>query len=377
MKSSIKNNTKRLVLVTWKGGGNYGTCLQSYALHKKLENLGYNVSFFAAGFHNFGIKTYFKELLSVIGVLRIIYYIQWLLMDKKNRKRVRFQNKTINEIELFSSRQIHRIVSKTDCFVAGSDQIWNTFYHFSSFNFLSFAEDAKRIAYASSIGTNNIKEECREDVKYLLQRFSHIGVREKEAVRVLKELTGREDIRQVLDPTFLLTAKDWTDFAKNFVYENKLPDDYVFCYFIGNNSNYSDYLKEVYRCIGLNFIIIPSQENPLFDFEGAYVYNNAGPVEFVDLLRRAKYVCTDSFHATALCINLSVPFVEFMRFSDDDPRSQNSRIYDLLHHYDLINCIYKSDSSEWYRPINYKRVQAILDNDRESSLNYLINSIEN
>lgn len=377
MKTSTMNNAKRIVLVTWKGGGNYGTCLQSYALHRKLEDLGFDVSLFAAGFHSFGIKTYLKGFLSAIGALKIIYFGQWLLMDKKDRKRVRFQNKAINEIELFSSRQIHRIVLKTDCFVSGSDQIWNTFYNFSSFNFLSFAEEAKRIAYATSIGTNYVKEEYRETVKELLQRYSHIGVREKEAVRVLSELTGREDIRQVLDPTFLLMPQDWMDLAKNSVYESKLPVDYIFCYFIGNNGCYSDCLKEVCRRIGLSCIIIPSQENPMFSFEGAYIYNNAGPVEFVDLLRRAKYVCTDSFHATALCINLSVQFVEFMRFSDDDPRSQNSRIYDLLHHYDLINRIYKHDSSEWYRPIDYKRVQSILNNDRIDSLDFLINSIEN
>lgn len=378
MNISTKNKVKRLVLVTWKGGGNYGTSLQCYALHRKLESLGYKVSFISAGYHSFGVKTYLKGFLSFIGALKIFYFIQWMLMDKKNQKRVRFQAKTINEIELFSSRQVHKIVLKTDCFVTGSDQIWNTFHKFYSFNFLSFAESVKRIAYATSIGTSNVKEEYREYVKVLLQRFSHIGVREKEAVGVLNELTGRDDIRQVLDPTFLLTSDDWLDLAKDSEYEDILPNDYVFCYFIGNNGCYSDYLKEVCRRIGLSsIIIIPSHENPLFNFEDAYIYKNAGPVEFVDLLRRAKFVCTDSFHATALCINLSVQFVEFMRFSDDDPRSQNSRLYDLLHHYSLMNKIFKPDSSEWYCPIDFKRVQTILNNDRGDSLNFLINSIEN
>jgi len=31
---------RRLTLVTWKGGENFGTCLQGYALQAKLESLG-------------------------------------------------------------------------------------------------------------------------------------------------------------------------------------------------------------------------------------------------------------------------------------------------------------------------------------------------
>ena len=34
---------KNIVLVTWIGGGNYGTSLQSFALHRKLELLGLTV----------------------------------------------------------------------------------------------------------------------------------------------------------------------------------------------------------------------------------------------------------------------------------------------------------------------------------------------
>lgn len=33
----------KIALVTWLGTGNFGTSLQSYALHKKLEDLGYDV----------------------------------------------------------------------------------------------------------------------------------------------------------------------------------------------------------------------------------------------------------------------------------------------------------------------------------------------
>ena len=34
----------KVCIVTWLGTGNFGTSLQSYALHMKLSEMGYNVS---------------------------------------------------------------------------------------------------------------------------------------------------------------------------------------------------------------------------------------------------------------------------------------------------------------------------------------------
>lgn len=371
-------NTRRVVIVTWKGRGNYGSCLQAFALNKKIESLGYHVHFLSAGFHQFGIKSYIKQLLYSLGILKLLYKARTLLMNTKRRKITRFQDKTINEIELFSERQLHKIVSHTDCFVTGSDQIWNTYYSYYPFNFLSFAGNVKRIAYASSIGTNSIKEEYADEVKDLLLKFSHIGVREKEAVQVLTNLTKRKDIRCVLDPTFLLSPDEWNKVAEKAIYEETLPNNYILCYFVGNDLTYNNNLEDVMDALNIDqLIVVPYTGCHISCSRKTYEYRNAGPAEFVDLIKRAKYVCTDSFHATALSINLSIPFVEFMRFKDNDPKSQNSRIYDVLNHYGLMNCIYKPNSKEWQKPIDYGKVQEILQMDRIDSEEFLTNSIKN
>ena len=36
---------KKIAIVTWLGWGNFGTSLQSYALHHKLEMMGYDVCY--------------------------------------------------------------------------------------------------------------------------------------------------------------------------------------------------------------------------------------------------------------------------------------------------------------------------------------------
>ena len=359
---------KNVVLVTWKGGENYGTCLQSFALYKKLCLLGYHVSFFSGSPEKYSFNFY-KYLI-----------LLWIKKKKKNiqdKKREEFQSEVFNEIVPFTPWQEKKMVSETDCFVTGSDQIWNTYNCFSAKSFLSFAGEKKRVAYASSIGTNSIKFEYQGQVKQYLTKFAHIGVREVEAVKVLSKLTGRRDIIQVLDPTFLLTPEEWKQVTCKAVYEMQLPKDYILCYLIGQNDWYEKQLLDVRNKLGIeNVIIIPAAENKSFSCNNTVVYKNASPIEFVDLLQRAKYVCTDSFHATALCINHSVPFVEFMRFMDDDIKSQNSRIYDVLTHYDLMNRIYSVDSLEWTKQINFQNVQRILTKDRKQSTEYLINAIE-
>ena len=98
--------------------------------------------------------------------------------------------------------------------------------------------------------------------------------------------------------------------------------------------------------------------------------------EWINLIRNAEFVCTDSFHATAVSINLEQNFVEFMRFKDSDKSSQNSRIYDVLNHYGLSSRIYNNEKSDWALPIYYSLITKKLDSDREKSVNFLSNAIE-
>lgn len=275
-------------------------------------------------------------------------------------------------------KQLKSLIKKTDVFISGSDQIWNTAYKYTPMMFLDFADNKKRISYATSIGTADIPEEYKEIIKGHLQKYQHISVRETTAANVLKTITGRKDIIQVLDPTFLLTSDSWHMFGEKAEFRTELPDEYVFCYFVGDNNYYSQQVNDIIKRINLNHIVIATlKSTSSFSIEGAIVLNDAGPMEFVHLIEHSSLVCTDSFHATAIAINLRKPFIELLRFSDEDNASQNTRIYDLLAHYDLKERIYSNKHTQWMQPIDYNRVYEILHKDRIYSLNYLSSSIEN
>ena len=372
---------KNIVLVTWVGNGNYGTSLQSFALHRKLEMLGYKVSLLQNFPNTFGFKYKVKNILGSLGIdtKKIKGTIRSQKQTLKQRKLADFISKNYRFYKpILSQSDLGKLKASTDVFVTGSDQIWNTAFRFTPFYFLDFAGDSKRVAYASSIGLNDFPKQHKPIVKELLSKFSHIGLREQTAVDIVSKLLGRADVVQVLDPTFLLNDVEWTEMSDKATIEIKLPKKFIFCYLIGNNSWYKEQLGEVISATGIkNVIIVPAAENADFSIEGATVYENAGPLEFVKLIKESSFVCTDSFHATAISINLNKNFVEFMRFKDSDKVSQNSRIYDVLNHYQLMNRLYSDKTTEWSDGIDFKYSNIQLEEDRKHSLNYLINAIEN
>ena len=371
-------NKKNIVIVTWIESANYGTALQSYALYKKIKEMGHEASCLREFDQNFSYKSFLKIILYKIGCFEFLIRFVKFGITNKRRRFYMFYRDDYQIMNVFTKSDFEKMMSSTDVFMTGSDQIWNTLFRFNPFYFLSFARDCKRIAYASSVGSERINDTFTDDIREYLLAFDHIGVREKTAVTILSELTGRKDILQVLDPTFLLTSVDWEEVTENASFTQSLPKHYMLCYLIGNNTNYKDYVRDIKYKMGIdNIIIVPSDENPDFFCEDCLIYRDAGPLEFVWLIQHANLVCTDSFHASALSINHSIPFVELMRFRKEDNNSQNSRIYDLLEHYNLKNRIYDTTSECWMEPIDFNVVQEILNIDRNHSIDFLINAIEN
>lgn len=371
---------KRIQIVTWLGNGNFGTSLQSYALYHFLSIKGYDCSILSSfNYKHFSLKGYLKMILSALGIMKIRERrkIKKATDSRKFMKLSEFFEHNIRQESVSNRWQYRNLLRNTDVFCVGSDQVWNAYFNFSPFNFLDFAGNVKRISYASSMGIKDFPEEYKETIKNLLLKFAHISLRETTGREAVSRLTGRNDIKTVLDPTFLLTAKDWNSFSEQSRIEISLPKNYMLVYLIGNNDNYPKQVRELQTKTGIeNVIVIPAVENPNFEIKGSIVYRDAAVAEFVKLIKDAAWVCTDSFHATALSINIGKNFTEFLRFKDSDQGSQNSRIYDVLDTFMLQNRLYNEMQDLWSKPIDYKESHAILDHLRMDSTDWLVNAIE-
>lgn len=370
-----KKTRKKVGLVTWLGNGNYGTSLQSYSLYRVIESLGYDCYYIVKfDYSKFTLKQFVKSLLVFFG------FKKYKFLDSRNEKLKRinkFQEKFIKQIEINTKQQYKKLLKDIKVYIAGSDQIWNSYFELSTFMLLDFAGENKRVSYASSIGAEDIPEKNKGIFYEHLVKFSHISLREEVGVKVIRKLLNRDDIIKVLDPTFLLTESEWKSVSQNANFKNEIPSNYMLCYLIGKNEKYEEQIRDILEKIQIsNLIIIPSEENKFFEISNSLIYEDAGIEEFVKLIDNASLICTDSFHATAISINLSKDFIEFIRHDNKNPESQNSRLYDLLNHFDLNDCIYNKDSDFGLNKVNYSKIQSLLSESRIESIKYLVDAIE-
>lgn len=424
----------KIKLVTFAPHPNFGTCLQSYALNCVLSKMGHDVEFIynrhetpPLTFKHYVfavLKRIFKLFLSANQISRLkerkkdvmvsekaifnrtpvilelpnhfilglfskcpgykYFAKKWYYNNLQKQKvyKFTFEDHNFKMRRLFSHNDYKKIVNDADLFITGSDQIWNPFCGgYNPMMFLEFVNDGtKCIAYSSSISQPEIHPVIKNRMKNALHKFAHIAVREQQSVNLLEDLLHRSDIRLVVDPTYLLTAKEWESFGNKAEIEFEVPDRYIFCYFVGNKRAdiYEQMVQDVKRFTGLDQVITLECYNRLRIYGDGITYQDAGPYEWVYLLKHASYICMDSFHATVFALKFQKEFVHAMKNEENDVGSQNSRMYDILSRYGLLYKNYiNSQSNEWQRQIDYSRLTPFIEKEIKESIDYLKYEIEN
>lgn len=363
---------KRIGVFTWFNVQNYGTALQSLALYTFLskKNEVYLIDYFNTRKINklsYRVKQWLKYFLVPVLKVRNCFLSGNLV------KGIKISNcyKSIKIYRCNSKKKIANI-DNFDILITGSDQIWNPYY-LEDFYLLGFSKNKNKISYSSSIGVQSIPDEKKAVYIKCLSNFSHIAVREKSAELVLKTLLNRNDISTVLDPVYLLGKDEWTEFYKRRI-SKKIKNEaesssYIFCYFIGNRSEYKDYVEKIANEYSLPVIYVPSSENRNIVLKGKRI-SSAGLEDFLCYIANAQLVITDSFHATSFSFIFEKQFIEFLRFERTDKKSQNSRIIDLLEKYFLTDRIFEGKIIP-DKKIDYSAVTAKIKNDIDFSVKYL------
>lgn len=351
----------RTATVTWIYYENFGTFLQAYALQKSIKKLGHeNIIIDDSYFFKPGMLSRIKKT----------------MMDKIRGK----SNKTHRCYADFRKRFLNighsagntdRFANSYDVFLCGSDQIWSPYLEFNPYYYLSFTEK-KKVAYAPSIGTIAFTEQYKENIKAVIEKFDYISVREEDSARILSTFLNRE-VNVVLDPTLLLTQKQWDCVeSKIEVYE-----PYILCYFLTPNKWYIDYVKEY--ALRHNKKIKIFNISPLYEKLGFEVVN-AGPGEFISYIKNADKVFTDSFHSSIFSILYHKDFITFKRFKDGGEKDQNARIANLFNKLGIEEYFIGENQLDIIESLalpNYLAVEEKLGKLRAESKEYLRNAIEN
>lgn len=421
----------KIKLVTFAPHPNFGTCLQSYALNFVLRKMGHDVEFIynrreepplpAKAFFIMLVKRIVKSFLSkeqikkyksnstpkkkvvtktpvpyilelpdhpILGWLHHVPGYRYLAkkwyynnLQKKKVYKFTFVDGNFKMRRLYTHKDYSDVVADADMFITGSDQIWNPFCGgYNPMMFLEFVNDGtKCIAYSSSISQQNIHPLIKERMKKALEKFAYIAVREQRSVELLDELLNRNDVKLVVDPTYLLTAKEWEQFGDHANIEFEVPKKYIFCYFVGEKRAdvYERMVQDVKRFTGINDVITLDCYNRTLTYGDGFTYQDAGPYEWVYLLKHASYICMDSFHATVFALKFQKEFVHVMKNTDSESGSQNTRMYDILSRYGILYKNYKDNgTNEWQKPIDYQQLNPIIEKEIKESMDYLKFEIE-
>lgn len=276
--------------VTYGFTANYGSCLQAYALQSSIESIriaddtvqyslipigkspGYAKS------NSKGFKPFIKRMIT-----------------NHSRKQFRpFEKKYMHYAPILPLTDFHAYNGMADGFVCGSDVIWNPkFNHGISEYFLSFAEKYS-FSYAASFGQADVAESNFPKFHDLLSRLDSVSVREPKSAEIAKKCIDR-DIKVSVDPVLLLNRDEWNRIAE----KENAEGDYIFVYSVIGGKALLDFAKKLSEQTGLKVIFSGGNAGSIFKLGISRVQT---PERWLQLVRDAKYVITDSFHGTVFSV---------------------------------------------------------------------------
>ena len=357
----------KVAIITILDNTNFGTYLQALATGMAIRSLGYEAE----------IVRYIRPFMTRKGypihILRERGVLSWLKHRKDIHEMEALRNMDYNFLNLFLPitkeytcfEELSAEPPCADIYLTGSDQVWNSIYNkgIDKSFYLGFVPiSAKKVAYAASIGMDDFPHDEIEQVKDLLSSYSSITVREKSAQNILYKIGI--DSTVVLDPTLLLTSKQWKEIA------NKKPmscdGKYLLIYSVERktqNQLIEKYATKIAKDKGLNIWQVSySGIRGKMSCADKY-FGQATPDVFLNLMMNASFVIVSSFHGTAFAINFNKPFLTIAadRF--------NSRVLNLLELTCLQNRLIIDDKfiSSELLDIDYTAVNLILEKEKSRS----------
>lgn len=317
---------KVLIVTIYDAVPNYGNKLQNYASKKILEQCGFEVSTLITEPQPSITMTRMKRVINRITMYRFrdkTTHRKWdkyLTFDSFNKK---YLNPDSSYIKGRFNPENY------DYFAVGSDQVWNPLWYSiyppkKDLFLLTFAKPGQKICMAPSFGIDILPDEWTLIFKEALSSFPHLSVREKSGVDLICNLTGKK-AQLLIDPTLMLGKDEWSKLARKPLFLNE-DEEYIVTYFIGEQSKQNrEYVDNIakqynYKIFNLNDV----NDTECFSL---------GPEEFLYMIKNAKIVMTDSFHACVFSFLFERPFEVFERKSPDG--NMMSRIYTFLETFSL------------------------------------------
>lgn len=377
---------KRIGILThFHGSINYGGVLQACAMCRVLEKMGFAPEQIRFSMESPHRRTVWETVCKLLNPVLVISFVKDKIKAFWRSKRLRGRRQAFGDFNrqyvpsseaVYDSSAIKACGDLYDGFITGSDQVWNPEYYFGAY-FLDFAPAGKpKLSYAASIGKKTLTAEFADRIRGHLKEFTAVSLRERDAVALVQPLTELP-VEQVLDPTLLLDREQWDSMCSGPLVEQP----YLFCFFLGHAPKARALAREYARKNGLKIVTIPHASS-LYVRGGSSWGDvrlwNASPADFLSLVKNARCVFTDSFHACAFSTVFQKEFFVFQRAGH---AGMSGRIESLLamlscqeHFCDTEDKLCLS-YMEAQRPVDYRIGEERLSPLRDVSLEFLERSL--
>lgn len=374
---------------------NFGAQLQARALQNAVQDMGYpcvwiRYDYKTGIFNPFVTKNINSE---IFGEENVFWkgYAEEVEPELEKRRQAfdKFQSEIPHTKREYRPDNLSEVMDECGRLMIGGDQVWNDFYfmeepHMAGNFTLSFVPDdqIKFSFSASTGGGTELSEEQQMRLAPGLRRLDMVSCREKSSVPILEKLSGKH-VTCVLDSAFLLTRSRWDQVRRQALSIESVKSRFAMCFFMGGFSEWRKAAEIMSKKIDVKVLSFPHLGESRY-YKVDYAFGDirdftSGPAEFLDLIDKSEYVITDSFHACVFSIIYNKPFYVFLRDESQRNLKTNARIEDMLDEFELSDRIVSPDElsqKSEVKPIDYNKVNKIVENRRKASIDFLKSALK-
>lgn len=341
---------KKVGILTFHDGINYGAFMQVYCLYHTIRDLGFEVEII--NYKN--IEHWWKEWAYFLAKKSAL----------SNLRKIRKFHSLQQELQRsFFSFDLDKIVSRLqyDIIVVGSDEVWNVNNCLFGFDSGYFGIDSPCIwvSYAPSFGSTSVDDLKLNRIRKNLKGFDSVSVRDDNSSEIVGLLTGSFP-QTVPDPTLLRETPE-------LEIETSFDSPYCLVYSASKFSSAEQNEIIKYASENKKKLVSVGTMRKWCDVS----FSEAGVGEWLGLYRQADVVFTSMFHGTIFSIKYKKPFCLFM----DTYRT--NKFYPLLSMLLLQNRIYRIGglTHTMSQAIDYQLVSKRLAQYKSNGINFLKNSL--
>ncbi len=345
---------------------NYGSALQTWALLRSIQNMGYEAT----------LIDYCPNVLADKDPLNP-FQNMWD-QDEESRKNCELTMPAIRENykkfdrfyreicpiskQRYTSENFNVVIESEgiEGFVCGSDTIFciEEFKGFDDGYYANYAcMRGKAVSYAASFGSGEFDETTYPILNDRLTNFKALGIRENRMIDYIKKHCS-VPCERTIDPTLLLTADDYDMLATDRLYD----EPYLLLYTRRYNPIMESYAEKIAAEKGLKIVEISLRATNAE--KGHIMRYDAGVEEFLSLVKYSEFVVTNSFHGLIFAVQYRRPIVVFSR------SQAVNKINELIELFGMKDYLFVT-GQESYSEIDYDMVHKNISITRQSSLDFL------